>query len=128
MSDATENTVQAERARSRIAMAWDSDVAYAFRRSPVAMISAAVTALVILSAVFAPLIAPHDPFNPATLNLMNGFTPPGEANAFTGESFWLGTDDQGRDVFSTILFGLRISLFVGFAAVALALVLGSRWA
>jgi peptide/nickel transport system permease protein len=119
-----ENTVQAERARSRIAMAWDSDVAYAFRRSPVAMISAAVTALLILSAVFAPLIAPHDPFNPATLNLMNGFTPPGEANAFTGESFWLGTDDQGRDVFSTILYGLRISLFVGFAAVALALVLG----
>jgi peptide/nickel transport system permease protein len=109
-------------------MAWDSDVAHAFRRSPVAMISAAVTALLILSAVFAPLIAPHDPFNPATLNLMNGFTPPGEANMFTGESFWLGTDDQGRDVFSTILYGLRISLFVGFAAVALALVLGSRWA
>jgi peptide/nickel transport system permease protein len=120
----TPNTVEAERARSRIAMAWDSDVAHAFRRSPVAMISAAVTALLILSAVFAPLIAPHDPFNPATLNLMNGFTPPGEANMFTGERFWLGTDDQGRDVFSTILYGLRISLFVGFAAVALALVLG----
>ncbi len=118
------NTVQAERARSRIAMAWDSDVGYAFRRSPVALISAAVTALLILSAVFAPLIAPHDPFNPATLNLMNGFTPPGEANMFTGETFWLGTDDQGRDVFSTILYGLRISLFVGFAAVSLALVLG----
>jgi peptide/nickel transport system permease protein len=117
-------TVQAERARSRIAMAWDSDVGYAFRRSPVAMVSAAVTLILILSAVFAPLIAPHDPFNPATLNLMNGFTPPGEANMFTGESFWLGTDDQGRDVFSTILYGLRISLFVGFAAVALALVLG----
>jgi peptide/nickel transport system permease protein len=105
-------------------MAWDSDVAYAFRRSPVAMISGAVTLILILAAVFAPLIAPHDPFNPATLNLMNGFTPPGEANMFTGESFWLGTDDQGRDVFSTILYGLRISLFVGFAAVALALVLG----
>jgi peptide/nickel transport system permease protein len=124
MADATDNTVQAERARSRIAMAWDSDVAHAFRHSPVAMISAAVTLILVLSAVFAPLIAPHDPFNPATLNLMNGFTPPGEANAFTGESFWLGTDDQGRDVFSTILYGLRISLFVGFAAVALALVLG----
>ncbi len=125
MTDAPDtNTVQAERARSRIAMAWDSDVGYAFRRSPVAMISAAVTLILILSAVFAPLIAPYDPFNPATLNLMNGFTPPGEANMFTGESFWLGTDDQGRDVFSTILYGLRISLFVGFAAVALALVLG----
>ncbi|MCU4653385.1 ABC transporter permease [Roseibacterium sp. SDUM158016] len=118
------NTVQAERARSRIAMAWDSDVAHSFRRSPVALISAAVTLLLILSAVFAPLIAPHDPFNPATLNLMNGFTPPGQANMFTGETFLLGTDDQGRDVFSTILYGLRISLFVGFAAVAFALILG----
>jgi peptide/nickel transport system permease protein len=65
-------------------MAWDSDVGYAFRRSPVAMDLAAVTLMLILSAVFAPLIAPHDPFNPATLNLMNGFTPPGEANMFTG--------------------------------------------
>ena len=124
MTDMSENTVQAERARSRLAMAWDSDVAYSFRRSPVAMISAFVTLLLILSAVFAPLIAPHDPFNPATLNLMNGFTPPGEANMFTGDSFWLGTDDQGRDVFSTILYGLRISLFVGFAAVAFAMTLG----
>jgi hypothetical protein len=103
---ATPTTPFRPSARARAAMAWDSDVAYAFRHSPVAMISAAVTALMlILAAVFAPLIAPHDPFNPATLNLMNGFTPPGEANAFTGESFWLGTDDQGRDVFSTILYG-----------------------
>jgi len=112
------------RPRSALARAWDSDLAYSFRRSPVAMISAAVTLILVLAAVFAPLIAPHDPFNPATLNLMNGFTPPGEANMFTGESFLMGTDDQGRDVFSTILFGLRISLFVGFSAVALAMVIG----
>ncbi len=119
-----EPQAEAAKPRSRLAMAWDSDLAYSFRRSPVAMISAAVTVILILSAVFAPLIAPHDPFNPATLNLMNGFTPPGEANMFTGDSFMLGTDDQGRDVFSTILYGLRISLFVGFAAVAFAMVLG----
>jgi peptide/nickel transport system permease protein len=55
---------------------------------------------------------------------MNGFTAPMEPNAFTGESFWLGTDDQGRDVFSTILYGMRISLFVGFSAVLFAMVLG----
>jgi peptide/nickel transport system permease protein len=78
----------------------------------------------VLSAVFAPWVAPHDPFNPATLNLMNGFTPPGQANPFTGETFIMGTDDQGRDVFSTILYGLRISLFVGFSAVLLAMVIG----
>jgi peptide/nickel transport system permease protein len=114
----------APRPRSRLSMAWDSDVAHAFRRSPVAMISAAVTILLVGAAVLAPLIAPHDPFNPATLNLMNGFTAPGTPNMFTGESFVMGTDDQGRDVFSTILYGLRISLFVGFAAVGFAMVLG----
>jgi peptide/nickel transport system permease protein len=112
------------RPKSRLARAWDSDLAYAFRRSPVAMISLAVAMTLILAAVFAPLIAPYNPFDPATLNLMNGFTPPNEPNAFTGETFWLGTDDQGRDVFSTILYGLRISLFVGFAAVMLGLTLG----
>ena len=77
-----------------------------------------------LSAVFAPLIAPYDPFDPGSLNLMNGFSAPMTPNAFTGESFWLGTDDQGRDVFSTILYGMRISLFVGFAAVLFAMILG----
>ncbi|MEM7076847.1 MAG: ABC transporter permease [Pseudomonadota bacterium] len=97
---------------------------YAFRHAPVAMLSFTVVVVLVLSAILAPLIAPHDPFNPASLNLMNGFTPPGEANAFTGDSFLLGTDDQGRDVFSTILYGMRISLFVGFSAVALAMLIG----
>ena len=109
---------------SRWRRAWESDLGWSFRHSPVAMVSALVVALLVLGAVFAPLIAPHDPFNPASLNLMNGFTPPMEANAFTGDTFWLGTDDQGRDVFSTILYGMRVSLFVGFAAVLFALVLG----
>lgn len=109
---------------SRLREFWDSDFAYAFRRAPVAIVSLSVVLLLVLSAVFAPLIAPHDPFNPATLNLMNGFTPPMAPNVFTGDSFWLGTDDQGRDVFSTILYGMRISLFVGFSAVLLAMIVG----
>jgi peptide/nickel transport system permease protein len=108
----------------RLARAWDSDIAWSFRHSPVAVVAGAVSVLIILAAVFAPLIAPHDPFDPATLNLMDGFTPPMEPNAFTGNTYWLGTDNQGRDVFSTILYGARISLFVGFAAVLLAMVLG----
>ncbi|MCR9151860.1 MAG: ABC transporter permease [Rhodobacteraceae bacterium] len=108
----------------RLRRAWQSDFLWSFRRAPVAMVSFLVVTVLVLAAVFAPLVAPHDPFNPATLNLMNGFTPPGQPNAFTGESFWLGTDDQGRDVFSTILYGMRISLFVGFSAVLLAMVLG----
>jgi peptide/nickel transport system permease protein len=102
----------------------DSDFYYAFRHSPVAIVSAIVSILLILSAVFAPFIAPYNPFDPTSLNLMNGFTPPTEPNAFTGETFLMGTDDQGRDVFSTILYGMRISLFVGFAAVLFAVVLG----
>lgn len=109
---------------SRLRAMLDSDLFYSFRKTPVAVVSLCVVLLMVLAAVFAPLIAPHDPFNPATLNLMNGFTPPMEPNAFTGDEFWLGTDDQGRDVFSTILFGMRISLFVGVSAVMLALVLG----
>ncbi|MDJ0993740.1 MAG: ABC transporter permease [Dinoroseobacter sp.] len=113
-----------ERARSRLAMAWDSDVAYSFRRSPVALISTIVVLILVLSAILAPVIAPYDPFNPASLNLMNGFSKPMEPNAFTGDVFWLGTDDQGRDVFSTILYGMRVSLFVGFAAVGFAMTLG----
>ncbi|WP_298910501.1 ABC transporter permease [uncultured Aliiroseovarius sp.] len=102
----------------------DSDFYYAFRHSPVAIVSAIVSIVLILSAVFAPFIAPYNPFDPTSLNLMNGFTPPTEPNAFTGETFLMGTDDQGRDVFSTILYGMRISLFVGFAAVLFAVVLG----
>ncbi|MEM7723154.1 MAG: ABC transporter permease [Pseudomonadota bacterium] len=102
----------------------DSDFFYKFKRSPVAVVSFAVVLLLVLSAVFAPLIAPYNPFDPASLNLMNGFSAPMQPNAFTGDTFWLGTDDQGRDVFSTILYGMRISLFVGFAAVLFALILG----
>ncbi|MAV46670.1 MAG: ABC transporter permease [Alphaproteobacteria bacterium TMED89] len=101
-----------------------SDFFYAFTRSPLAMVSLLVVVLMVLSAVFANFIAPTNPFDPASLNLMNGFTPPMEANMFTGESFLLGTDDQGRDLFSAILFGLRVSLFVGIMAVGLAMVLG----
>ena len=102
----------------------ESDFFYAFKRSPVAMVSFAVVCFLVLSAVFAPLIAPTNPFDPASLNLMNGFTAPMTPNAFTQESFFLGTDDQGRDVFSTILYGMRVSLFVGASAVLFAMVLG----
>ena len=103
---------------------WESDIGWSFRHAPVAIVSLIVVVILVCAAVFAPWIAPHNPFDPATLNLMNGFSAPMQPNAFTGDVFWLGTDDQGRDVFSTILYGLRISLFVGFSAVLLAMVLG----
>ena len=104
---------------------FSSDLFYRFRKSPVAVVAFIVTATLILSALTAPWIAPQNPFDPGSLNLMNGFSEPGKPNQFTGETFMLGADDQGRDVFSTILYGLRISLFVGFSAVVFAMVLGS---
>ena len=107
-----------------VSRAWQSDFMWAFRKSPVAIVSALCVALLMLGALFAPLIAPHNPFDPATLNLMNGFSKPMEPNLITGETFVFGTDDQGRDVLSTILFGMRISLFVGITAVLFAMVLG----
>ena len=104
--------------------AWDSDLAWSFRQAPLVMVAALMTTVIVLAAVLAPLIAPHDPFNPATLNLMDGFTPPMTPNAMSGQVYLLGTDNQGRDILSTILYGARISLFVGFAAVLFAMALG----
>ena len=101
-----------------------SDFFYDFMRSPVALVSFLIVLFLILSAVFAGVIAPTNPFDAASLNRVNGFTPPMGPSLFTGDVFWMGTDDQGRDLFSAILYGLRISLFVGAMAVALATVMG----
>ena len=101
-----------------------SDFFYDFRNTPVAVVSFIVFMVIILAAVFAGFIAPTNPFDPASLNLMNGFTPPMTANMFTGESFVMGTDDQGRDLLSAIIYGLRVSLFVGVMSVLLAMGLG----
>jgi peptide/nickel transport system permease protein len=110
--------------RNAFARAWDSDVMWSFRHSPLAIVAAAVTLLIVTAAALAPVIAPFNPYDPSSLNLMDGFTPPGEPNAFTGNVYVLGTDNQGRDVLSTILYGARISLFVGVSAVLFAMVLG----
>ena len=102
----------------------ESDFLHDFKRSPVTIVSFAVVVVLFLLAVFAELVAPTNPFDVGSLNLMNGFTPPMQPNAFTGKVFPLGTDDQGRDLLSAIIFGLRVSLFVGLTAVILAMVLG----
>ena len=101
----------------------DSDVYYSFKRSPVTIVAAVVTAIFLISSLFAPWLAPHQPFDLATIDLLDGFTPP--AWHADGDSrFLLGTDDQGRDMLSTIMYGARISLGVGFAAVLFAMVIG----
>ena len=109
--------------RGGLAALWDSDLAYSFRRSPVAIASAVVLAVCLVSALFAPWIAPHNPFDLRTLSLGDALTPPvWDAGGKPG--YLLGTDDQGRDILSAIMFGARISLAVGFAAVALAVLIG----
>lgn len=101
----------------------DSDIFYSFSRSPITIISAVVTAVFFIGAGFAPWLAPHNPFDPATLDLMDGFTPPAWDAEGTSK-FLLGTDDQGRDILSTIMYGSRVSLIVGFAAVLFSLTIG----
>ena len=108
---------------SAIARFLDGDVFHSFRNSPVAVVAAVVAAVMVLGAVLAPLIAPYDPFDLKTLDLNNSLLPP-VWTAQGSSAYLLGTDDQGRDVLSTILYGSRISLLVGVASVALALGLG----
>ncbi len=103
--------------------ALDSDIFYSFRNSPLTILSAVVTLIFFIGAFFSPWLAPHNPFDVATLNLMDAFTPPvwlPEGNPI----YPIGTDDQGRDLLSAIMYGTRVSLVVGFCSVAFAMVLG----
>ena len=102
---------------------YDSDIFYSFTQSPVTMLSALVTAIFFIAAGFAPWLAPFDTFDPATLDLWDAFTPPAWEEDGVPH-FLLGTDDQGRDILSTIMYGSRVSLIVGFSAVAFSVVLG----
>jgi peptide/nickel transport system permease protein len=110
-------------AGARLATAWHGDLAYDFRHSPVAMLSAAVLLVCVVGALFAPWIAPHNPFDLKTLNLQDALAPPWWQHGGS-RTYLLGTDDQGRDVLSAIMFGTRISLLVGLAAVALSMLVG----
>ena len=102
---------------------FDGDIWYSFTRSPVTMIAAAVTFLYFFMAAFGPLVAPHDPFDLAAISLLDASLPP--AWMEDGDPrFLLGTDIQGRDVLSAIIYGSRVSLLIGFASVILSLILG----
>lgn len=103
----------------------DSDIFHSYRRQPVVIVASIVTMAMLLAALLAPWIAPQNPFNPAELVLMDAFTPPMTEGMISGNLYLLGSDSQGRDVLSAILYGSRISLLVGFAAVMFALVLGT---
>jgi len=101
----------------------DSDILYSFRRAPTAIASALILALFVLVAVFAPWLAPQNPFDPAALDLVDARLPP--AWLPDGQlRFPLGTDGQGRDLLSVLMYGLRISLLVSFCATLFALAVG----
>ena len=103
--------------------AWDSDVAHSFRNSPITIVAAIALAICLIAAGFAPWLAPHNPFDLKTLNLLDALTPPAWIQG--GKSmFPLGTDDQGRDLLSAIMFGSRVSLVVGLVSVFFAMLIG----
>jgi peptide/nickel transport system permease protein len=98
-------------------------IASDFLANPVAVFGLVLLGLIVLAAIFAPLISPQNPYDLAQIDVMDSKLPPG-SQAATGGTFWLGTDDQGRDMLSAIFYGLRISLAVGTIATVIALIIG----
>jgi len=109
--------------RSALFRFWDGDVGYSFRTSPVAMAAAAVALICIFGSVFAGFVAPHNPFDLTTLELRDARLPPAWLDGGSSK-YLLGTDDQGRDILSALMYGARVSLAVGFASVVLSVVVG----
>jgi peptide/nickel transport system permease protein len=101
----------------------DSDVGHSFRTSPTAILAALIALVCVFCAVFAPWVAPHNPFDLSTLELGNARLPPAWS-AEGSSTFLLGTDDQGRDILSALMYGARISLAVGLASVLISVVAG----
>ncbi len=98
-------------------------IASDFAASRVAVFGLVLLGSILLIAIMAPLISPQNPYDLAQLDIVDGRLPPGSVSA-DGAPFWLGTDDQGRDMLSAIFYGLRISLTVGVASTIIALALG----
>ena len=120
----TSQTLQPEmQTVSRLQKIKQSHFWYSFKKDPVAIISFSIFITFVLAALFAPLIAPTDPYDIAQIDIMDGEIPPSWQEE--GEDrFWLGTDAQGRDLWSTILYGTRLSLIIGICAVVLQAFIG----
>ena len=109
--------------KARLLRWLDSDVGYSFRRSPMAMVAAAIALVCAVAALFAGWVAPYDPFDLAGLELGDARLPPAWSDQGSNK-YLLGTDDQGRDILSALIYGARISLAVGLASVLLSVVVG----
>lgn len=109
--------------KKTLALWLDSDVGHSFRSSPVAMLAAAIAFVCVFCSVFAGWVSPHNPFDLAALELGDARLPPAwEAEGTT--KYLLGTDDQGRDILSALIYGARISLVVGLVSVVLSVLVG----
>lgn len=109
--------------RQTLARWFDSDIGYSFRNSPVAIMAAAIAFVCAFCAAFAGFVAPHNPFDLTTLVLSDARLPPAwEAEG--SSKYLLGTDDQGRDILSALMYGARISLVVGLVSVVLSMFIG----
>ena len=102
----------------------DNDIGYSFVKSKIAVISTIVFLTILICSTFAELIAPYNPFDPVTVSLLDAFTPPVWIDGGS-TNFVLGTDQQGRDMLSTMIYGSRISLIVAFASILFAMLLGT---
>jgi len=119
----TNDAVAVQRKSSWLRAMRDSDIVYSFLRSNVTIAAATVTIIIVLAALLAPVLAPQDPYDLRQLSIIDSHIPPvwqkdGDAR------FLLGSDDQGRDVFSTILYGSRQSISIGVMATVFAAILG----
>ncbi len=117
------STPAAPRAPGALARFFDGDVWHSFKNSPTAMVAAAIAAVCVFCSLFAPWVAPYNPFDLATLNLSDARLPPAWSEGGS-RAYLLGTDDQGRDMLSALMYGARISLLVGLASVVLSVVVG----
>ena len=102
----------------------NSDFIFHFSRDPVAYVSFAVLAILVISAFGAPIIAPHDPYDQTTIDIMDSELPPSWVEGEGTVKFLLGTDNMGRDMLSTMLYGMRISIIIGIGAVLVQAFLG----
>jgi len=102
---------------------FDGDLWHSYRSSPMAILASVIALVCVVCAVFAEFVAPHNPFDLSTLELMDSRLPPAWIEGGSGK-YLLGTDDQGRDILSALMYGARISLLVGLASVLLSMLIG----
>lgn len=109
--------------KDRLSRWWNSDLLWSWRHTPVAIIATLLLTILLIGSLGAGWVAPHNPFDLATINLIDALSPP----VWMTDGRWtylLGTDSQGRDLYSTLLYGARVSLIIGLASVMLAMIIG----